>query len=71
MNKNSSLDAKMATSGGSFTDIRDLLITLFADPACRGERRWIEVLDEMARPARIERDSYLAQAIRQSSPYER
>ncbi len=71
MSKYNNLGGKGTTEGGSFTDIRDLLKTLFADPACRGERCWIEVLDEMARPSRIEYDSYLAKAIRRVPPYDR
>ena len=64
MSKINCLVAKCAPASGRFIDIDNVLLSLFADPDCRGDQRWPEVFGYARRgTALIVNDSFLALTI--------
>lgn len=64
MGKNNTLATTECPTGGRFIDVDDVLLSLFADPDSRGDRRWREVFGHARRsPFRV-KSSFLATAMR-------
>ena len=64
MSKINCLVAKRAPASGRFIDVDDVLLSLFADPDCRGDQRWPEAFGYARRgTALVVKDSFLAPTI--------